>query len=401
MTPLHPKRILVVDDDVAIVKLLQLILSNLGYEVIPAGNAEDAYTKAVSQTPALAILDVILPGKDGYGLCRQLRQNQATRTMPILMLTSRGDAADKIAGFEAGANDYLVKPFDPKELGYRVNNLLARSEAAAQPTFRLSKRGQIIAVFGAKGGVGKTTVAVNLATALQQRMSKQVTLRVALFDADFYFGDIGIQLNLPLIRSVVDLVERIDLLDADLVEQVLVSHTSGIRVLLSPARREQADLITVDHVKRLLDLLAGLYDYVIVDCHSSYEQRMLTILEQANVVLMIVTPEIGPIMNATHFLEIAEMLTVANKKVHIILNRANSESGIAPAEVERGLHRQISFSLISAGREVVQSVNRGTPLVLEQPNHPFSQQIFQIVDRIVSTASSTQGDKPRLANPVH
>lgn len=398
MKPLHPRRILVVDDDVEIVNLLQLILSNQGYEVISAGTAEDAYTKAVGQKPDCAILDVVLPGQDGYGLCRQLRQNLATRTMPVLMLTSRGDVADKIAGFEAGANDYLAKPFDAKELGYRVSNLLARSEAAAQPTLRLNKRGQVVAVFGAKGGVGKTTVAVNLAIALKLRMSKQVALRVALFDADFYFGDVAMQLNLPLTQSVVDLVERADLPEGDLIEQVLVSHTSGIRVLLSPARREQAELITVDHVKRLLDLLAAQYDYLIVDCHSSYEQRMVSILQQANVVLVVVTPEIGPIMNAAHFLEIAEKLEIPKENVHIILNRVNSESGIAPGEVERGLHHQISFSLVSGGREVVQSVNRGTPLVLGQPNHPFSQQIFQIADRIIKPVPSTQGDKPRLVS---
>ncbi len=373
------KRILVVDDDASIMQLLRLILSNEGYEVTATGNGEEAYEIALRQNPDLAILDVMMPVLDGYALCRKLRQNASTRFLPIIMLTAHGDVADRIKGFEAGADDFLIKPFEPKELTYRVRNLLARSQAVAKAPSTERPRGNVVAIFGAKGGVGKTTIAVNLAITLKRKTAKSVVL----FDADLSFGDIGVQLNLPIVRSVLDLIEHADEIDGELVEQVLVPHRSGIRVLLSPYNRERGELVNGDHIRKIVAALISAYDYIVVDCHSTYDERTLNVLEHSNVVLLVVTPEIGPLMNTSYFMEIADKLGLDLGKIQIILNRSNSNVGIEAIEIERSLRQRIDFRIASGGTQVVQSVNQGNPISLTQPNHPFALQIGQIADALL------------------
>ncbi len=120
-------RVLVVDDEPNIVALAQLYLQNEGYEVLTADSGPAALDAARRVSPDLIILDIMLPGLDGWEVCRQLRQFSQ---VPIIMLTARGDDVDKIVGLELGADDYLVKPFNPRELVARVKAVLRRSEAA-------------------------------------------------------------------------------------------------------------------------------------------------------------------------------------------------------------------------------------------------------------------------------
>lgn len=381
MNPPPSPRILIVDDDETTRKLLTLVLTGEGFQVIETNTGQDAYAQAVRQPPDLAILDVMLPGMDGYTLCRRLRQNPATASLPILMLTCKDEIADKIAGFEAGANDYIIKPFHPKELAYRVKSLLVRVQPLAATTLSHRPRGRTIAVFSAKGGVGKTLLSTNLAIALQQRSGK----RVALFDADFYFGNVGVQLNLPPGRSILDLIPHIDDLEPVLMDQVLAPHTSGVRVLMSPFRPEQAELITPDHIRKVMKYLSEQFAFVLVDCQANYEERTLAVLESADDILLIVTPEIGPLKNMRLFFEVADKLGLDSGRFQIVLNRFDSNVGIKPDEIEHALQRPIQFRVGSGGRPVVLSTNRGIPIVFEQPNYALSQQIFRMAETLIQT----------------
>ncbi len=375
----NPSWILVVDDDASITELLRLILEREGYAVFTARTAEEAWPEALRQPPALIISDVQLPGMDGYAFCRQLRLNPITQAIPILMLTSKAEIADKIAGFEAGADDYLIKPFESEEIPYRIRNLLMRASRPPLAVSKAERRARLIVFFGAKGGVGKTTIAVNFSLALHSHTRS----RVAIFDADFSFGDLGLQLNLPAARTALDLVREPAEMDAELLDRVLATHSTGVRVLLSPLQRERAELITLGHIKRILELLTSQFDFVVVDCHSTYDERTLEILEEADDLFLVVTPEVGPLVNAGAFFELADKMNIGTAKIRVILNRANSDVGIAPGEVERSLNQPIAFRVVSGGRPVVQSVNRGTPIVLERPTHPFSQQIMPMVEYVV------------------
>jgi pilus assembly protein CpaE len=374
---MKPPTLLIVDDDDAVAEMIELMLRNAGYEVRRAASGEEALQQIFKAPPDALICDVLLPGIDGYTLCKRVRQHPLTRTLPILMLTAQGDISAKIAGFEAGANDYLAKPFEPPELVYRVKNLLTRftSETPSTPL----PRGKIIAVFGAKGGVGKTTIAVSLALAIRLRTRK----RVIMVDADLTFGDVAVHLNIAPTRSIVDIVRGGDEIEQEMVTQVLLSHPSGLQALLAPPRPEEAELVNAEHMTRILDLLAVSADYVIVDCQTSYDDRTLSVFDRADHVLLVITPEIGPLKNTSLFLTLANQLGIDQQAISIVLNRANSSVGIGVGEIERVLRRKINFHVISGGQPVVTAVNRGTPLILEQPKHPFVQQILYLGDQLI------------------
>jgi pilus assembly protein CpaE len=389
MSQLSKKLVLVVSSDPTVLKLLYAILTPDSYGVIQAKSGAEGQALAVSQRPHMLVLDDSLAGTDVLELCRSIRKSPATRYQAILVLSSRADVDGKIAAFEAGADEFVPKPFDSKELAYRIKNLVARVRVPAPTDAVPVKHGRIIAVFGTKGGVGKTTVAVNIALALQRLNGG----RVLIMDADFSFGDVGVHLNLPPTHSIMDLVGLIDDLEPELVDQVLIRHPSGIRVLLSPFSPEKADLITVDHVKRILSSLVEQNDYIVVDCHATYDERMLSILDRADEIMIVVTPEVGPLKNTRMFLDIADKLGLSLDKVHLVLNRANSNVGIEAQEIERSFKHRVDYRIPSGGRPVVLSVNQGQPLMTGKLDNPVAQEILKMSDWIIKNGPKIEGKK--------
>ena len=174
--------VLVVDDDDRLRRLLQRYLSENGFRVTTAENAADARTQMRSVQPDLVVLDVMMPGETGLDLTESLRQGRSD--LPVLLLTAKGTPEDRIAGFEAGADDYLAKPFDPYELVLRIRAMLRRLAPAAEPVTELplgqlsfdTMRGELI---GPAGVVHLTSGEVALLTLLA-RATGEVLSREAI-----------------------------------------------------------------------------------------------------------------------------------------------------------------------------------------------------------------------------
>jgi pilus assembly protein CpaE len=371
-------RVLIVEYNRILTAHLYRILAQEGYIPIVAETAAEALRLAKEERPDLAIVDAKLPDMEGYVLTRQFREDPATQGMPVLLLRRDNDTASKIAVIEAGVTDHMTQPFNPYALIYRVKSVLVRHEAPDESLIGADKH-RSIAFFGCKGGVGATTLAVNLAVALHQRGGG----RMVLFDANFAFGDIGVHLDMNPPHSVIDLVKHIEELDPAYVDQVLADYQGYMRILLGPRLPEQADMITPDHIQELLDKMSRFSDYLIIDCPTSYNEQTLTILEHVDDIMLVTTPEVSAIRNTSVFLNLASRLNWPDKKIRIILNRANSNQQIGLREIERTLHRQVEFSIINSRKAVVQSLTRGQPLVLEQPTHQLSQQILEMADRLL------------------
>lgn len=135
-----PDKILVVDDEPTIVEFVRINLEKAGFRVLTAGDGETALRLAASEQPDLVVLDVMLPGKDGFEVCRELRR---TTAVPIIMLTARDDDVDKILGLELGADDYLTKPFNPRELVARIKAILRRMDRINRLDTEVITRGRI------------------------------------------------------------------------------------------------------------------------------------------------------------------------------------------------------------------------------------------------------------------
>ena len=187
------KKILVVDDNLDVIKMVGLMLQTRGYDIIAAQSGTQALARARSDNPDLMILDIMMPDMDGYEVCKRLRADPTTANLPILMFTAKSGTSDKVAGFQAGADDFLTKPIHPDELVSRVETALMRSarRAAKEP---VTQRAKIVGFLGSKGGVGTSTLALNVGVALAQELARGK--QVILADMRSGMATLGLQLEL-------------------------------------------------------------------------------------------------------------------------------------------------------------------------------------------------------------
>lgn len=372
--------VLVVDDSATARAFVKAALMRFGLQVVEAGSGPEALAVLGEQPVDAVITDVVMPGMDGYELVRRIRKDPRVCAIPVLVLTSRGDVADKVAGFEAGADDYMVKPFEPVELEVRIKALLARRAAAPTPIVAPQKSATVVAVFGCKGGVGTTTLAVNLALALREITSGVV----ALMDADLSFGDVGLHLNVPPVHTINDLIQYVDELDSAMLAQAMVEHPSGVRILLSPPRPERAEEISARLVGRVLDVASYMFDYIVVDTQRIYDDRTLVVLDKAAIVLLVLTADIGALRNASLFLALARTLGYPADKVVPVLNGTGVETGIREQDVKRVLGGREPFPLESGGVEVALATNQGNPIILTNPRNKAARGVRQLAEKIAA-----------------
>jgi two-component system phosphate regulon response regulator PhoB len=133
--------VLIVEDDEDILQLLDYNFRSAGFEVATAGDGLDALAKIRRQRPDLVLLDIMLPGADGFEVCKNIKRDPKTAQVPVIMLTARGEEVDRIVGLELGADDYVVKPFSPRELILRARAVLKRLSPDSAPKQVLRKDG--------------------------------------------------------------------------------------------------------------------------------------------------------------------------------------------------------------------------------------------------------------------
>jgi pilus assembly protein CpaE len=306
----------------------------------------------------------------------------------VVMVTSeeRIDFIQK--AMAAGAQGYVLKPFgDGTHLLQTVRDVYSRLQArqlqfgditpmagpASPPKF-----GERIVVFGTKGGVGKTSIAVELALALRQQ-TQQTAL---LFDADFLSGDANIHLDLPSEHSIIDVLPHTDSLDSRLLDLVTIAHSSGIHLLAAPPRPEQADVITAAHVRALLSMMGNAYDYVVTDTQAWYDERMLAVLDLADLYVVVLVPDMGALRSTRYFIEVANKLGYPMDRMLFVLNRATDQSRLRLDDISSALGTRRIIQLPSVGREVSDAINDGRPLVLHQPRSTFTRAILGLAEQV-------------------
>jgi len=401
-------RVLVVDD---IPETRDHLTKLLGFEgdidvVGSAASGREALEMAARLSPDVILMDINMPDMDGIAATEQL--SSAVPAAAVVMMSVQGEADYLRRSMLAGAREFLVKPFSSDELTASIRQVSARerdkqSRMAAAPapsqggaqgarTGEDGEPGLIVAVFSPKGGVGRTTVAVNLAVAAATELGK----KVVIMDGSFQFGDVGVLLNLnPKSKSIADLIPELDAGELESIDTFLINHTAGIRVLLAPPSPEMAEMITANGVKKVLDRLRADHDLVVVDCTSSFNDTTLAILDAADVILTMLSLEITSIKNMRLFLEVAEQLGYESGKVRLVLNRADSALGIRVADVEHSIGRKVDETIVSDGRSVVYALNRGVPFFLSNREAQVSQDILRLARSVVGERSTTAATADR------
>jgi CheY-like chemotaxis protein/MinD-like ATPase involved in chromosome partitioning or flagellar assembly len=376
------EKILIIDDDLDTLRLVGLMLQRQGYQISAATNGQQGLEKAFEEDPDLILLDVMMPDMDGYEVTRRLRQNPSTLETPILMFTAKTQLDDKVIGYEVGANDYLTKPTHPSELQARVKSLLSRvsDRKTTIGSARDENRGYMIGVLGARGGLGTTTMAVNLGAGLQSRTKSDVIVAEMLPGQ----GALALDIGVSHFKGLVDLLSlnKLSELTLDRVHEALVSHGSGLKLLLASDRPRDMHLINqVANYESLVKKLAGLARFVVLDLGVGIQPFAEKILPVCDEVLIVLEGVPNTIIHTKALIDDISALGIAKKNIKIVLNnRIRSDTQLPSSQVQAKLEHEILSTLTPAPELFVQATRMQTPAILCQPDSLTARQITKLVD---------------------
>ncbi len=397
-------RVLIVDDiPETRENVKKLLYFEKDIEVVgAAANGREGVELAVKLQPDIVLMDINMPEMDGIAASEAI--SAQCPNIQVVMMSVQGEADYLRRSMLAGAREFLIKPFSGEELVtsiHRVYQFAATRRVTAPPPAAAPeaapppppKGGKLIAVFGTKGGSGASTLAVNLAVALREETKEQI----ALIDANFEFGDIGVLLNLPTNRTIADLTGDQVTLDDELMEGTLISHSSGIKVLLAPIRPELAELITPELLKHILAYLTKHYDYVVVDLWKSFKESTVFLMDAADQILLVSTTDIPSIKNAKLFFELTEQLGYPSNKTILVLNKEDGRGGITPKDVEASIKHPVTSTIPRDDRTTMLAANRGVPFVTTQRTLPLSQALFTLARVLARPAAEKESAKATAA----
>jgi pilus assembly protein CpaE len=309
--------------------------------------------------------------------------------LPSIVVLPEGDLRAAQECSLAGARATLLKPVEQSTLVEAIRHVHAKEvrrkqhvAAALEAGEARQQRPRIVAVYGAKGGVGTTTLACNLAAALRGLTGR----RVALIDADVLGGVAGALFDLTASNNISDLLQHVKELDADLVDRLLAEHApTGVRVLLAPDQLQRAETIGGDDIQSVLAGLKPYFDYQVVDTASRITPVTLAAMDEADLIVHVVTPEITSLRNAARFLQLAGQLGYPQEKVLLVANRADAGKDITPSVIEEYFRRPVGATVPSDGRTLVEHLNGGQLLVTTQPRNKVSRAVERLARDIATS----------------
>lgn len=314
--------------------------------------------------PDVVIVDALLQGRlKGLPLVEQLASLPGRVPVIVLTVPQHPIRPDP----ERGIDGVLSMPFSGYDLVNRIQDVFHQYQESTA-----TGNARVFAVFSPKGGVGTTTIAFNVAVA-----AGQLGPRTVLIDGSLQFGDLRALLKVPLdAPSILDLpTDRIT--EADLAD-VLWRDPSGIDILLAPPRIEQAEMVSIRDVDKVLSILRRLYNVVVIDTASYLTDVTLAFLDQADLVVELVTYDVTTIHSTIGMAGTFRAIGYEPTKVQYLVNRADSSGGIAAEDLARALGRVPEHTVVSDGQLVVRANNDGVPFVLAAPDAPISQDIVRI-----------------------
>jgi pilus assembly protein CpaE len=372
--------ILLIASDAAAGDAIKTILTGAGYRVTVFADPVQAVPRVAEHQ--LVIIDMETGPIAAVDVCREIRAAPAVTDVPVMCVSASDDVEERILFLEAGADDVMARPFDARELEARVEALLLRFQRSrglapviSPDGLTLARARRTVAVYSPKGGVGTTTVATNVAiAAVANRPDK-----VVLVDFALQFGGVATLLDLDPKQTIADAIrDESPLSEPELLRTYAVRHESGLHVLAAPAAPELATSITKDHVKQVLSTLLDGYDMVVIDAGSTLDERVLTIFEAAEAVLLTVTPEIGALKAMHALLEyLAEAGTIALKS-SFVLNNLFAREILKVRDVETFLGSKMAVELPYDPFLYLKAVNEGVPIVTGAPRSAPAERLVKL-----------------------
>ncbi|TET99868.1 MAG: response regulator [Dehalococcoidia bacterium] len=369
-------RVIVIDQDQVARSEVQKMLALSGFAVLgEAGYGIEAVSLAKETEPDVVIVSIEEP------MVRALQAVEAVVDLlpqsPVVTYSSITDPASMRKAMLAGVSDYLITPVREEELINSVHSVLAQEERRqARISGEMDEPvacGTVLTVFGAKGGIGKTTISTNLATALVQKTNQSVVV----VDLDTRFGDVAILMDIPVERSIADLALPEEEINREILQDCLYTHNTGVTILPAPVRPTDWRHIHAGHIERVVTLLAQTYDYVILDTPGTFNDIVARSLELATLVLLVATVDMASLKDTLLAIDMLRSWNYPQEKVKLVINATNEASNVQPQEVKRMLGREVFWS-IPYDRNISTSTQLGMPVVVTKPNAKASESLIEM-----------------------
>ncbi|MFA6300621.1 MAG: AAA family ATPase [Nocardioides sp.] len=328
----------------------------------------------------VVVLGPGLPLGEAVSVCEELRTTRPT--ISVVLVREALDTAVLTQAMKAGARD-VVPAGDLEAVSGAVGRAHQLFTALRGPA-GATHLGKVVTVFSPKGGVGKTTMSVNLALALTEGGAR----RVCLVDLDLAFGDVAITMQLFPTHSIEQAVGSEDAIDFAMLDGLLTRHHESLMVLAAPPNPDVRERVTAVLVSRILRTLKEQFDFIVIDTAPSFDDVTLTALDETDECVIVATLDVPTLKNVKVALETLQMLDIARGHRHLLLNRADDEVGISPDKVEAILGMSIAAQ-VATSLDIAASTNAGNPIVSERPQHPSSTAIMALASTLAGEPVST------------
>ncbi|HMJ38235.1 MAG TPA: response regulator [Verrucomicrobiae bacterium] len=371
--------IVLVDDDRVIQKMVGGFLERKGYRVRKASDGIEALQLVRERVPDLIITDVRMPELNGLELAYRLRGHHRTAGVPILMFSEMGEAPDALVGYAAGADDYLPKPFELAILEAKVQAMLRR---AAGMTAK-ANRGKVILFAHAKGGVGTTSLAVNIAVLLASNASRPV----GLLDLDVEFGDSAVYLNLHPNQTLADLKASPGAPVDEALFEGFVTESGSVRLVVGADSPERAELVTLPAIQLAIDRLSATCEYVLIDSPASFSERTLTALDTSDLICLVTSASLPSLKATQRCLDLFEKLGVDAGRVRLILNFSTTH--VMDVDTAAGILGRKPDFVVQRSESLDRAANSGRPLVTSHPGDLLVADLMRLADWIAASVPAT------------
>jgi len=397
-------RVLIVDDFAETRENIRKLLQ-FESDIVVVGAArsgQEAIEIATETKPDIVLMDINMEDMDGITATESILREVPFTQVIILSVQSEQDYMRR--AMMAGARDFMVKPPSSEELIATIRRLsvfahekreeferpTASVAAEAHPGSAPSHRptGKVLTFYSPKGGVGCTTIATNIALGLDTEETPTV-----LVDGNLQFGDVSVFLNLQSKYSINDLTSRMDELDPEILEDVLLLHENGLRVLAAPPRPEMADEVNADQIRTIIQFLRQHFAYVVVDTASTMDDTTLAILDTTDLLIAICTPDIPSIKDARHLFDLLHILEFPTQNVCFVVNKMDRKGGISAEAVGENLKREVEAVIPVDERTVTASINKGIPLIVSDRSSPQSRALMQLMGTIKQRLADAEDQK--------
>ena len=361
------------------------------HRVLAARNVTDAQRRIVEDAVDLAIFDPSFATDAGVSDGGQLLQ--VDPDLPLVLVADTLDMSVLRTALRIGFADVVDAPVDRVKVDAMLELIDDQVQKAVLKEAK-ARIGKIITIMSPKGGAGKTMTTANVA--LQLAMWGDPG-RVVIVDADLQFGDICIAMQIDPIHTIVEAAADLDQLDDELLESLLSTHESGLRVLAAPLEPSLADKVSTQVVVRVLGMLKRMFDYVIIDTAPFLDEPVLSILERSDAVLLVVEMDLPSVKNAKLALDTLKLLKFPLGKIKLVLNRMNSKARLDIGELERSLELEVQAA-VSSDKLVPRAVNEGEPVVSLYPRSRVAKDLRGVARLVVdeeSTPEAAEGEGQR------